>query len=152
MTENKFKNFWAFPLLIGMVYLLGGLLWFIASIGVPIPFPSALDPISSLMLVIVSVVFLAAVKPLHRNERQGFAFIAVGMFLAGVLFMIQLLILSTNYLGWILGFEDWLAWTMMSDITPTVWLFLFALITFAVTRATEGDADNGLTKHVLGEV
>jgi hypothetical protein len=150
MTKNANRVTWPFPLLLGMVYLIGGLLWFIASIGIPIPFPAYPDPISSLMLMIVSMVFLAGVGPLHRNAREGYAFIAVGMFLAGILFVLQLVTLVTNYLGWILGFADWITWTLLSDVTPTVWLFFIIVGIFGIARAVEGDSEGDFTKHLLG--
>jgi hypothetical protein len=103
------------------------------------------------MLMIVSVVFLAGVKPLREDKRAGFAFVSVGMFLAGILFALQLLIIGTNFLGWILGFEDWLAWTILSDITPTLWLFLLVLITFGIARIFEGNSEGSISKHLLGD-
>ncbi len=150
MSKNVNKNAWPFPLILGMVYLTGGLLWFISSIGISFPFPSSSDPISSLMLMIVSMVFLAGVGPLRRGDREGFAYIAVGIFLAGILFVLQLFILATNSLGWILGFEDWLSWTPLSDITPTVWLFLLIVGIFGIARVVEGESEGDFTKHLLG--
>ena len=97
------------------------------------------------------MVFLAGVRPLRRGEREGFAYIAVGIFLAGVLFVLQLFILSTNYLGWILGFEDWVDWTPLLDITPTVWLFFIILLIFGIARALEGETEGNFTQHLLGD-
>lgn len=151
MAKTVNRATWPFPFILGIVYLAGGLLWFSSSIGLAVPFPSPSDPISSLMLVIVSMVFLAGVRPLRRGEREGFAYIAVGIFLAGVLFVLQLFILSTNYLGWILGFEDWVAWTPLLDITPTVWLFFIILLIFGIARALEGETEGNFTQHLLGD-
>ena len=150
MTKNASRSAWPFPLVLGMVYLIGGFLWFISSIGITIPFPASSDPISSLMLMIVSGVFLAGVGPLRRNDREGYAYIAVGIFLAGILFVLQLVTLGTNYLGWILGFEDWITWTLLTDVTPTVWLFLLIVGIFGIARAVEGDSEGDFTKHLLG--
>jgi hypothetical protein len=102
------------------------------------------------MLMIVSMVFLAGVGPLRRNNREGYAYIAVGIFLAGILFALQLVTLATNYLGWILGFEDWIGWTLLSDMTPTIWLFLLILGIFGITRAVEGESEGNFTKYLLG--
>jgi hypothetical protein len=151
MIKDEINSAWPFAFILGVVYLIGGLLWLVVSIGMPIPFPAYSDPISSLMLVVVSTVFLAGVRPLRRNNREGFAYIAVGIFLAGILFVLQLFILATNYLGWILGFEDWIAWTLMSDITPTIWLFLLILIIFGIVRISEGETEGDFTKHLLGD-
>ncbi|MFX0056105.1 MAG: hypothetical protein ACFFAD_14350 [Candidatus Hermodarchaeota archaeon] len=151
MAKTVNRATWPFPFLLGMVYLAGGFLWFISSIGIAVPIRVPSDPISSLMLIIISMVFLAGVKPLHRGEREGFAYIAVGIFLAGILFVLQLVILSTNSLGWILGFEDWVAWTPLLDITPTVWLFFIVLLIFGIARALEGETEGDFTQHLLGD-
>ncbi|MFW9889760.1 MAG: hypothetical protein ACFFER_16350 [Candidatus Thorarchaeota archaeon] len=151
MAKTINRATWPFSFILGMVYLAGGLLWFISSIGITIPFPVTSDPVSSLMLVIVSIVFLAGVNPLRRDEKEGIAYIAVGIFLAGILFVLQMVILSTNYLGWILGFEDWIAWSPILDITPTVWLFFIVLLIFGIARELEGETEGDFTQHPLGD-
>jgi hypothetical protein len=134
----------------GTIYLVGGMLWLVAGLGLPIPFPSVGDPMGSLALVIVAVIFLSGVKPLRQGNRGGFAYIAVGMLLAGIMFALQLVIIATNYLGWLLGLEDWLSWNVVSDFTPTLWLFLFVVFLFAAARAMERDGEGGITRHLLG--
>ncbi|MHA2141024.1 MAG: hypothetical protein ACXADC_13485 [Candidatus Thorarchaeota archaeon] len=151
MTKNENQSAWPVALLLGTVYLTGGLFWFLSSLGLFLSLSAAPDPISSMMLVIVSIVFLSGVRPLRESNRQGYAYIAVGIFLAGVLFFLQLLIIGTNFLGWILGFEDWIAWTIFSDITPTVWLFIFIVFIFIITRIVEGNTEGSLAKHILGD-
>jgi hypothetical protein len=134
----------------GIVYLTGGLLWLVGSLGLPIPFPSVPEPISAIVLIIIAVIFLSGVRPLRQGDRDGFGFVAVGVLLAGIMFGLQLVILSTNYLGWMLGLGDWVSWNAASNLTPTVWLFLLVIFLFAIARAAEGDGERGFTKHLLG--
>ncbi|NHJ13541.1 MAG: hypothetical protein EAX95_07675 [Candidatus Thorarchaeota archaeon] len=116
-------------LAIGVIYLGIGLLWLTASLGfIPLPFPGGLDAISAIALCVNAIVFLSGFRPLSRGEREGFAFIAVGIVLAMVLFVLQLFIMATNFLGWTLGFQDWADWNILTDITPNVWLFLVILV------------------------
>ncbi|UCH05361.1 MAG: hypothetical protein JSW05_04130 [Candidatus Thorarchaeota archaeon] len=150
MKDSEFTIAWSSALLMGTLYLVGGLLWLAASLGLPIPVPSVADPMSAFVLVIVAVIFFSGVRPLRKGDRNGFGFIAVGVLLAGIMFGLQLVILSTNYLGWVLGLEDWVSWDAVSNLTPTVWLFLFVLFLFAIARAVEGDGEGGFTKHLLG--
>jgi 4-hydroxybenzoate polyprenyltransferase len=70
--------------------------------------------------------------------------------MAGIMFGLQLVILSTNYLGWVLGLGDWVSWNAASNLTPTVWLFLLVIFLFAIARAAEGDGEGGFAKHLLG--
>ncbi|MFX1604151.1 MAG: hypothetical protein ACFFCK_11770 [Promethearchaeota archaeon] len=150
MEDSEATIAWSLALLMGTVYLVGGMLWLLVSLGLPIPFPSIVDPISALVLVIIAVIFLSGTRPLRQGNRDGLGFIAVGVLLAGIMFGLQLVILSTNYLGWLLGFEDWLSWNAMSNLTPTVWLFLLVILLFAIARAAEGDVEGGFTKHLFG--
>jgi hypothetical protein len=75
----------------------------------------------------VASVFLTGYKPLSQNNQEGYAFIAVGYILAAVMFALQVLVILTNALGWILQFEDWLAWNILNDITPSFWMFLILM-------------------------
>ena len=150
MEKGEAATAWYLALLMGTLYLVGGILWLVASLGLPIPFPSVADPISAIVLIIVAVIFLYGVGPLRQGDREGFGFMAVGVLLAGIMFGLQLVILSTDFLGWVLGLEDWLSWNPMSNLTPTVWLFLLVIFLFAIARAAEGDGEGGFTKHLMG--
>jgi uncharacterized membrane protein len=82
------------------------------------------DPVGGLLLIIVGSVFLAGVKPLSEDEQEGYAFIAVGYILAAVLFGLQIMVIVTNFLGWILQYASWLEWNIFNDLTPSLWLFI----------------------------
>ncbi len=150
MEKVEFAAGWPLALLMGALYFVGGMLWLIASFGLPIPFPATADPISAIVLIIIAAIFFSGVRPLRQGNRDGFGFVAVGVLLAGILFGLQLVILSTDFLGWALGLEDWTSWNALSTLTPTVWLFLLVVLIFAIARAAEGNREGGFTKHLLG--
>lgn len=150
MDEDDLRKAWPFALAIGLTYLLGGSLWFLYSLGLSIPFPSSPDTMSAFMLVIVASLFIYGIKPLREGNREGFAFLAVGMILAGILFFLQLVIMGTNFLGWLLGFEDWTGWTLLSDITPNIWLFLLSTVFFGIARLQEESHEGDFSAHLVG--
>lgn len=120
-------------LAIGLLYLGVGLIWLSASLGfMPLPFPGNLDAIAAIAICVNAIVFLSGFRPLSRGEREGFAFVAVGIVLAMVLFVLQLFIMATSFLGWALGFEDWADWTLLTDFTPNIWLFLIVFLIAAI--------------------
>ena len=114
-------------LVIGLGYLFVGTIQILSSIGTIPPIIGFSDLIGGFLLIIVSSVFLTGVKPLSENNQEGYAFIAVGYILAAVMFALQILVILTNALGWILQFEDWLAWNIVNDITPSLWMFMILM-------------------------
>ena len=104
-------------------YSIASIATLLASINL-IEFPiSAADPLDALLLAIIALVFVEAVKHLVEAKRDGYAFLVVGTILAGLLFVLQFIVLSTNALGWIFQLEDWLAWNFVDDLKPQLWLF-----------------------------
>ncbi|MFW9869733.1 MAG: hypothetical protein ACFFEL_08925, partial [Candidatus Thorarchaeota archaeon] len=85
------------------------------------------DLVGGFLLMIVASVFLTGVSPLSNNTQEGYAYIAVGYILAAVMFALQVLVILTNALGWFLQFEDWLAWNIINDITPSLWMFVILM-------------------------
>lgn len=104
-----------------------GILQILISLQIVPPITGFNDLIGGFLLIIVASIFMTGVKPLSRNEKEGYAFIAVGYGLAGILFVLQVMVIITNALGWILQFEDWLAWNIYSDITPSLWMFVILM-------------------------
>ena len=112
---------------IGIAYLFVGVLQILSSFQLIIPLVGFSDLIGGFLLIIVSSVFLTGVKPLSENNQEGYAFIAVGYILAALLFGLQILVILTNGLGWFLRFEDWIAWSIWNDITPSLWMFVILM-------------------------
>ncbi len=116
-----------FTLIIGLGYLIVGSVQVLSSISIITPIIGFSDLIGGFLLIIVALVFLTGVRPLSVNNQEGYAFIAVGYILAAVMFALQVLVIFTNALGWLFQFEDWLTWNIITDITPSLWLFIILM-------------------------
>ncbi len=116
-----------FTMVIGITYLIVGIVQVLSSLQLIVPITGFSDFIGGFLLIIVASVFLTGVKPLSENNQEGYAFIAVGYILAALLFGLQILVILTNGLGWFLHFEDWLSWSILNDITPSLWLFIILM-------------------------
>jgi hypothetical protein len=114
-------------LVIGLGYFVVGVIQILSSIGIIAPIIGFTDLIGGFLLIIVASVFLTGYRPLSENNQEGYAFIAVGYILAAVMFALQVLVILTNALGWVLAFDDWLAWNIVNDITPSFWMFLILM-------------------------
>ncbi len=114
-------------LVAGLAYAGVGTLQIFVALGLVQPITGFTDLIGGFLLIIVAAVFLTGVKPLSKDEQEGYAFIAVGYILAAILFALQIMVIITNALGWVLQFEDWLAWNLFNDITPTLWMFIILM-------------------------
>lgn len=111
-------------LVVGSAYAGVGAIQILVTLGFIIPISGFTDLLGGFLLIIIAAVFLTGVRPLFKDEQEGYAFIAVGYILAGVLFALQVMVIITNALGWVLRFEAWLTWNILDDITPSLWMFL----------------------------
>ena len=116
-----------FTLIIGIAYLIVGVVQILSSLQLITPIVGFSDFVGGFLLIIIASVFLTGVSPLSKNNQEGYAFIAVGYILAALLFGLQVLVILTNGLGWFLRFEDWLAWNILNDITPSFWMFIILM-------------------------
>ncbi len=123
--EGRWPAF--FTLGIGLGYLLVGSIQVLSSIGIIAPIIGFSDLIGGFLLIIVALVFLTGIRPLSENNNEGYAFIIVGYILAALLFALQVLVILTNALGWVLQFEDWIIWNISNNITPSLWMFIILL-------------------------
>lgn len=123
--DSKWSS--VFTLVIGIAYLTIGVLQILSSLQLITPIIGFSDLIGGVLLIIVAAVFLTGVKPLSENNQEGYAFIAVGYILAALLFGLQILVILTNGFGWFLRFEDWLAWNIWTDFTPSLWMFIIMM-------------------------
>ena len=104
-----------------------GVVQILSSLHLIAPLVGFSDLIGGFLLIIVASVFLTGVQPLSKNNQEGYAFIAVGYILAALLFALQILVILTNGFGWFLRFEDWIAWNIWTDITPSLWMFIILM-------------------------
>ncbi|MDF1541249.1 MAG: hypothetical protein P1Q69_20290 [Candidatus Thorarchaeota archaeon] len=121
----------------GILYLIVAILYTLSGFGLILPLPASDDVIGSLMLFIVSVVYLAGIKPLMRGLKDGYAFTLVATVLAAILFVLHLIVFATDALGWILGLENWLNWAPLGSLSPAIWLFGMILVGIAILRLTD---------------
>ncbi len=127
-TSSDFKTAAMFAALVGASYGILGVLQILVGIGLVNPNSLINDPIGGIMLVVVALVFVSGVHPLLGGDQEGYAYMAVGAILGGILFVLQLIILGTNALGWWLQLEDWSEWILFSDLTPALLLFIPVLL------------------------
>ncbi len=122
-------------LLFGVLYAIAGIIDILTVVGYISTPLSTGDLIASLMMVIVGTVYLAGTPSLQKGEREGYAFTLVATTLAAILFILQVLVFLSNGLGWLLRFDDWLEWNILSDLTPSIWLFLLILLAMGILRS-----------------
>ncbi|MHA1944244.1 MAG: hypothetical protein ACW96M_07600, partial [Candidatus Thorarchaeota archaeon] len=89
--EGKWPSI--FTLVIGLGYLIVGIIQILSSLGIIAPIIGFYDVFGGFLLIIVASVFLTGVKPLSENNQEGYAFIAVGYILAAVMFALQILVI-----------------------------------------------------------
>ena len=114
-------------LVVGLSYGGVGALQLLVGIGLVGPIMGFTDLVGGFLLMIVAAVFLTGVRPLRNDEQEGYAFIAVGYVLAAVLFGLQIMVITTNSLGWLLGYQNWQGWNIFNDVTPSLWMFIILM-------------------------
>ncbi len=127
-TSSEFRTAAIIAALAGAGYGILGVLQILVGIGMINLNALISDPIGGIMLVVVALVYISGVRPLLGEDREGYAYLAVGSILGGILFVLQLVILGTNALGWWLQLEDWSEWILLSDLTPALLLFIPVLL------------------------
>lgn len=126
--------------LAGFLYIVAGILEITTSLGVDAvePFANMLrvvgDPFNGFVLIVIGLVFLKGVGPASRGDREGISYIAGGALLASTLLGFYVLNSLSNCLGFVLGFEDWLGWTILDEMKPGVVLWLFTIPSILLIR------------------
>ncbi|MHA1935840.1 MAG: hypothetical protein ACW97A_11205 [Candidatus Thorarchaeota archaeon] len=124
-----------FLIIMGLLYLSVGIIQLLSSLGVIAPMVGMSDPLSAIMLLIISGVFFVGIGPTKRSIRNGYAYLAVGLIFAAVLFALQIIVIGTNAIGWLLQLEDWIEWNLLNDLSPSLWLFLIVGVVLAILKA-----------------
>ncbi len=139
-TLAEFKTAAIFAALVGAEYGILGVLQILVGLDVVNPNSLINDPIGGIMLVVVALVYISGVRPLLEEDQEGYAYLAVGAILGGILFVLQIVILGTNALGWWLQLEDWREWIILSDLTPALLLFIpVLLVSISMHRERRGE-------------
>lgn len=132
----------AYSALIGAVYVLVGLLEAASGLGIDVGVLEAAasltrvsgDVFGGLVLVVIGLVYLRGASPVVRGDREGVSYVAVGALMASMLLAYYALNAFSNGLGYVLGFEDWLEWTLMDEMKPGAVLWLLAIPSVLVAR------------------
>jgi len=140
-NKNVGTTIAVYSFVIGILYAIFGILeilvgWgdFVGT-GVPIIQPIELagvnvvppDVFGGIMLIIIGAVYLTGVRQQAKAEREALSFLLVGSLLAAVFFVVYVVIMLANGVGYVFQFEDWLEWIWLDDLRPGIWLFLLAL-------------------------
>ncbi|MHA1835573.1 MAG: hypothetical protein ACTSYQ_01395, partial [Candidatus Odinarchaeia archaeon] len=138
MSINNVKTrFWVvFSGVLGVLYLILGLLNIIAGLGFHVYMPLLVPPseavnfgiaLNGTILLIIGLILTTGSYYLNSNDKdtakKGYSFIYGGLILATIFGCLQALILIANGIEVIVfANEDLEAWTILSDFTPLLWL------------------------------
>jgi hypothetical protein len=136
-TENSDKM--VFGLMVGILYMLFGMLQFIVGIGFNSKVTTAMfirgDIIGGLILVLFGIVFIFGYRELRRGISEGVAYIYIGIFLALIFLLIYLLMIVANALeAYLILSEEFSGWTPLDDLNPGIYLGIISLIGFIIWR------------------
>lgn len=145
MTKNNGNSLAGISVgLAGLLYTIVGILEILTGFGVAGAMQSFADvfrvvgdPFNGFVLLVIGFVFLKGVRPAISGDREGISYVAGGAVLASTLLGFYVLNAFSNGIGFFLGFEDWLAWTIMDDVKPGVILWLFTVPSIMMVRKSE---------------
>jgi len=128
--------------LVGFLYVLVGVLEVTTGFGLGTGFLEPVagifrvvgDPFNGFILVVIGSVFLRGAGSVSRGDRVGVSFVAGGVLMASVLLGFYILNVFSNGLGFVLGFADWLEWTILDDIKPGVVLWMAVIPSILLAR------------------
>jgi len=119
--------------LIGGLYTLLGVVEILGWLGVEILpqlaglFFVANDAFNGFVLLVIGLVYLKGVGSVMSGEREGLSYVSVGALMSTVLLALYVANIVSNGLGLVLGFEDWLGWTVLDDFRPGLILWVLAI-------------------------
>ncbi|MCW4049107.1 MAG: hypothetical protein NWE89_05155 [Candidatus Bathyarchaeota archaeon] len=119
--------------LIGVLYTVLGVIEIFGWLGVEIlPRLAGLffvvnDAFNGFVLLVIGLVYLKGVGSVMSGEREGLSYVSVGALMSTVLLTLYVANIISNGLGLVLGFEDWLGWTVWDDFRPGLILWVLAI-------------------------
>jgi len=124
-----------YALIVGGLYALAGLLEIVTGFGIgagPLAGLAGIlhvvgDAFNGFVLIVIGLVFLRGVQPYLNGDREAVSYTTVGALMASTLFLFYVLNALSNGLGFMLGFEDRLEWTILDNIKPGVLLWVAAI-------------------------
>ena len=127
---------------LGLLYVLMGLLEIVGGFGVEIPLLAGVagafyvvgDSFSGFVLVVIGAVYLGGLGAVSGGDRKGLSYVSVGALMSTALLALYIANILSNGLGLVLGFEDWLEWTLMDDLRPGLLLWVLAIPAVLIAR------------------
>jgi hypothetical protein len=95
------------------------------------------DPFNGFVLLVIGLVFLKGFSYVSQGDREGISYVMGGALLASTLLGFYVINAFSNGLGFLLGFEDWLEWTILDDIKPGVILWISTIPSILMVRNPE---------------
>ena len=142
-NQEKMK----FGLIIGIIYVMFGILQAIATTGLlDIPLVPG-NAIGVLVLFVIGAVFLSGYRELKDGIPEGISFIHVGIMLSLVFGIIYCLVMGADaFEAYVLGNEDFEDWTFVDGLRPELYLALLSLMGFFKWRDEFTDENENLIK------
>lgn len=131
-----------FSIITGTLYIFLGLLQLSSGIGrillgpdVQIPLTNILfipaDIIGAFVLLLIGTVFIYGVMEMHNGIYEGVSYAYVGILIALIFASIYILVSTGNMLeAYLLKNEDFIDWTLLSDMRPGIYLAALPLVAF----------------------
>jgi len=142
VTENnsrdQFKDIGqkiSFSIIVGLLYLLFGILQLIASVGLAdIPLVPG-NAIGVLVLIVIGAVFLEGYRELTEGTIEGISYVYVGILLSMAFGILYLLVLGADALSaYVLELDDFEDWTLVDGMRPELYLSVLPLIGYLKWR------------------
>ena len=94
------------------------------------------DAFNGFVLLVIGLVYLKGVGSVMSGEREGLSYVNVGALMSTVLLALYAANILSNGLGLVLGFEDWLGWTVWDDFRPglILWVLAIPAVHFALKK------------------
>lgn len=128
--------------ILGLLYVLMGLLEIVGWFGVEIPMFAGVagvfcvvgDAFAGFVFVVIGAVYLSGLGAVSGGDREGLSYVSVGAIMSTVLLGLYTVTILSNGLGRVLGFEDWLEWTLMDGLRPGLLLWFLAIPAVLIAR------------------
>ena len=137
--DKDVRHQFIFGIFAAMLFIIFGILQSIISIG----FFSSLgklmlipqDIIGGIILILIGIIFITGANQIKMGEKEGVAFVYMGILLSLFFLMVYLLVIMANAsTTYILQSPDYEDWTIFDDLRPGIYLGLITIIGFLIWR------------------
>jgi len=140
VPEKRNKAVAIFSLILSILYFFFGSLEITFWLGFDVTYLSPVtiysDALAGFTLIVTSLIFAAGFINLWRNDVKGYSYVLVGLLIASILGILQVLILIANWAErYVLLNEDFINWTWIDDFRATIPLWIMSLPLIAPLRS-----------------